>query len=409
MNRLYILIFFLLFNACQTKQKKLSITPLSVPTTNNVMFPNLTKGTDNQLYLSWMYEPDTISHLNIASYQNDRWSNTQTVATGNDWFVNWADFPSIIQQPDGTILTYYLAKNGAGTYAYDIAIKQSIDQGKTWKHPIIPHRDSTATEHGFVSFFNTGTDQTGIVWLDGRKYAKNTTEHNDHGHGHGEGTEADMTLRFANLKTDGTLHNEAEIDGRICSCCQTDAVSYQDGAIVVYRDRSANEIRDISYLIYTNGAWSIPRSVHNDNWKIAACPVNGPAIDSKEERVAVAWFTNTDATPQVLLSTTDYPASGFQKPIRIDSGTPLGRVDVKFLSKDQLTITWLESVGDKTFLQLKMLDFQGNTLQELIISEYNPSRASGFPRMEVIGESIYLAWTTVNEEGESLKMVKAFY
>lgn len=370
------------------------------------MFPNLTQGNEGQLHLSWIYEPDSISHLNMATYQNDTWSNAQTIATGSDWFVNWADFPSIIQQPDGTILTYYLAKNGAGTYAYDIAIQQSTDQGKTWGNPIIPHRDSTATEHGFVSFFNTGTDQTGIVWLDGRKYAKSAVGHDEHGHGHGEGTEADMTLRFANLKTDGTLYDEVEIDGRICSCCQTDAIPYEDGAIIVYRDRSADEIRDISYLIYKNNTWSEPRSVHNDNWKIAACPVNGPAIDSEEERVAVAWFTSANNTSKVLLSTTDYPASGFQKPIRIDSGEPLGRVDVKFLDKDRIVVTWLETVADKTFLQLKVVDFQGNTLEELTISEYNASRSSGFPRMEVIGATLYLAWTDVQVDGEKIRMVQ---
>ena len=32
-------------------------------------------------------------------------------------------------------------------------------------------------------------------------------------------------------------------------------------------------------------------AVYNDGWKIAACPVNGPAVAANGKRVALAWFT----------------------------------------------------------------------------------------------------------------------
>ena len=38
---------------------------------------------------------------------------------------------------------------------------------------------------------------------------------------------------------------DAEIDARVCDCCQTDAVNAGNTAVLVYRDRSDDETRDI--------------------------------------------------------------------------------------------------------------------------------------------------------------------
>jgi hypothetical protein len=52
--------------------------------------------------------------------------------------------------------------------------------------------------------------------------------------------------------------------------------------------------------------------VHSDNWKIDACPVNGPAIAATGRRVAVAWFTAANDTARVKLAFSSAArASGF--------------------------------------------------------------------------------------------------
>jgi hypothetical protein len=47
---------------------------------------------------------------------------------------------------------------------------------------------------------------------------------------------------------DGTLGKEVLLDGRVCECCATSAASTPDGIAVVYRDRSKEEVRDISIV-----------------------------------------------------------------------------------------------------------------------------------------------------------------
>ena len=50
-----------------------------------------------------------------------------------------------------------------------------------------------------------------------------------------------------------------------------------DGPLVAFRDRSNQEIRDIHVARVEQGKWTEAVPVHADNWRIEACPVNGPA------------------------------------------------------------------------------------------------------------------------------------
>src|SRR5690606_40682603 len=59
----------------------------------------------------------------------------------------------------------------------------------------------------------------------------------------------------------------------------------------LYRDRTVDEIRDIHVARLEDGAWRTLPAVHADNWKIAGCPVNGPAIAATGNDAVVAWFS----------------------------------------------------------------------------------------------------------------------
>ncbi len=188
--------------------------------------PNLTHGADGRLYLSWIEtDPRGVATLRFSMWNDDAWSQPQRVASGDDWFVNWADFPSVCALADGTLAAHWLQKSGGGTYSYDVMISLSRDQGKTWSKPLTPHRDGTRTEHGFVSLVPMTSTTFGVFWLDGRNMA------------HDRG---DMSLRFITLGRDGRLGKQRLVDARVCECCQTSAVVLASGdPFVVYRDRSA--------------------------------------------------------------------------------------------------------------------------------------------------------------------------
>ncbi len=395
--RYFLFLLSLLYFACTDTSTSSSPQTISfIPTPNSIaeQFPFLFAEHDT-LWMTWIQEKDASSHLQLAYFESQKqaWSIPQTIQTGKDWFVNWADFPSVIKK-ENRLMTSFLPKNGAGTYAYNVAVLQSTDYGNLWQDPFIPHTDNTPTEHGFVSLFPF-ENTIGVVWLDGRNAAQEEVVAHNHDHGN----EADMTLRFASIDENGEITNETLLDERVCSCCQTDAVTLGNGqSIVVYRDRSKEEIRDFSYVYYANGKWSSPKLIHQDNWTIAGCPVNGAAIDANGNKVAIAWYTMADGVPKVNLAFSDAISKGFSNPIQINTNPTIGRVDVKFINTDQVAVTNLEEIEGETYLILRIINTNGSIQTVKKITPYNESRASGFPRIAVLGNELFIAGTVVQKD-----------
>jgi hypothetical protein len=295
---------------------------------------------------------------------------------------------------DGTLAAHWLAKTGPDTYAYGIYISLSLDGGATWSDPVIPHRDGTPAEHGFVSFVPHSRDRIGITWLDGREMAGS-----EHGHGGGGA----MTLRYASIDRDGNLGDEALLDSKVCDCCQTDAVRTKDGSIVVaYRDRSDEEIRDMSVVRRENGGWSPPSPIHEDGWKINGCPVNGPALDSRRGMTVAAWFTvDAQDTAHVRVAFSNDGGRTFDPPVRVDDGNPHGRVDVALLKNGSALVTWLEQADStRAEIRVRRVTVDGRIGPSTAVAETSPSRASGFPRMAVWKDEVFLAWTEVGEPSQ---------
>lgn len=399
--QLVLAIFILTSTGCKQEPVEIQLewTEMQSPARDSSIFPFLFQRAGSGLWQTWLYEPDTLSRLMCAGFDGQRWSEPVQVAAAPDWFVNWADFPAVFARNDHFMATYVLPMNSTDSYAYDVGLYLSKDAGKSWTGPIVPHSDHTQTEHGFVSLLDWPGDRIGVVWLDGRNYAVETGSPH-----HGE---ADMTLRFAAIDQEGNLSEETELDNRICSCCQTDAVALANGSVVVvYRDRSPAEIRDISFVKWKDGQWSEPRSVHKDNWLIAGCPVNGPAIDAIGQQIAVAWFTAPENKAGVYLAWSEDGGEGFGAPIQIDLGKPVGRVDVKLLEKDKALVSWVESEnGNAAGLRLKVIDLAGATLASERISDYDGSRNSGFPRLAAKERQFYLTWTQT-EPVNKVRMVE---
>jgi hypothetical protein len=362
---------------------------IDCPAAPGSQVPNLAVGLDGGLYLSWI-EPRGGGHaLRFATWSDGRWSAPRTVAAGDDWFVNWADFPSMAALEDGTLAAHWLVRSGGSTYAYDVHLAVSRDGGVTWSEPLRPHRDATETEHGFVSLV-PGAEGFGVLWLDGRDTVAVPP--------------GAMTLRSATLLGNGELRDEARVDDSVCDCCSTDAVRTGDGAILVaYRDRTAAEVRDVSVARRAASGWSAPRTVHADGWEIAACPVNGPALASRGDVVAVAWFTAAREAALVQVAFSRDGGRTFGPPLRVDHGSPLGRVDVLLLDDGSALVSWLERDDSHARLLLRRVT-PARALPSIVVAATSPARASGFPRMARLGHEIVLAWT---ETGEPSRIVTA--
>ncbi|MEZ0472496.1 hypothetical protein [Luteimonas salinilitoris] len=354
--------------------------------------PDLALAPDGRVLLSWLDSRPGRRHLFRFSAWDpaqQRWQTRPvTIAIGSRMFVNWADTPHILATADGALWAHWLQKTADAPYAYDVVLTRSQDGGANWAPPVTPHDDGTPTEHGFVSLWPQGRDLLGIAWLDGR----NTGGDEHAGHGAHDGS---MMLRSALFDRGLQPVQEATVDTRTCECCKTDVAMTDRGALLVYRGRTGEEIRDILASRLEGNVWTAPRRVHADDWTMPACPVNGPDLAARGSEAVVAWYTAAGGEPQVKLARSSDAGDSFGEPLVLDRGNAVqGRVAVA-LDARQVRVLWLREDGDgqslwfaryapdlsREFERIELAKLQGR------------GRATGFPKLVVHDGVSHAVWT----------------
>lgn len=364
------------------------------------------------------------------------WTDPFTVTERDDLFANWADRPSVRRLADGSLLSHDLRKIADGTYAYGVRLQRSTDDGATWSDLGWLHDDARAVEHGFASIVATPRGAV-AVWLDGRDMPEQVADDHDHGHDHGHG--GSMTLRAVafdptSMEAVGSPASTG-LDARVCECCDTDLAWTSEGPVIVYRDRGPNEERDISIVRLVDGDWTMPMPVHRDDWRIEACPVNGPAIAATGRRVVVAWYTAATGDseqpmpPRVLVSTSDDAGATFTEPAVVSEST-VGRVDVTMLPGGDAIVSWVDLLepsagplgdlgigaardldGERGSLACRRLRRDGTLGPVSRIAGMHLGRRAGFPRLEVLpvdersglGPRLFAIWR--DEDADRIRAV----
>lgn len=347
--------------------------------------PNLFEGADGMLYMSWIVKDTSgLAILQYAAYANGSWSVPEEIARGTDWFVNWADYPAMAVDKEGNKIASYLPKSSAGTYSYDVAMRSRPAGATTWSEEWLLNDDGFDGEHGFVSIIPKPDSGFFVCWLDGRQGAN----------------KGPMSLRAAFLNPQGDKLREDVLDNRVCDCCQTSAVWPSQGPVVLYRDRSKEEVRDISIARLEAGQWRRGNPVFADNWQINGCPVNGPRADAKDNHLAVAWFSMPNDSAEVKLAFSSDNGKTFGEPIMIAHNTPLGRVDVELLDEQTAAISWLDETETGAAIWCAWVHREKGILAQQKIADTNAARASGFPQMCVHENVLYFAWTQAGEASQ---------
>jgi hypothetical protein len=168
--------------------------------------------------------------------------------------------------------------------------------------------------------------------------------------------------------------------------------------LAAYRDRSPEDVRDISVVRFAEGVWSAPRLVHRDEWKIAGCPVNGPALAVSDSLVALAWFTmsgGVDPTVNVVFSHNS--GQSFRKPVRVDRHHAEGRVDLAWLADGHALVVWLESSDSASTLWARKVSPAAVADSAILVTTLEPGRSSGIPTVASSGGTTLVAWTEAGD------------
>jgi hypothetical protein len=402
-GRLFLLAGLLAIAACGRGPAP---TLLETPASPGASLPRLSVDPEGLAWMSWV-EPEGDGHaLRFSAFEDGRWREPRTAAQGRDWFVNWADFPSVVHFGAGRMAAHWLQKVDGGLYAYHVKMAVSTDAGANWSAPLAPHADESPTEHGFVTLFPR-PGGVGAAWLDGRNTQPNDhREHDDpaghdghphpdaHQHAHGEGP---MTLRAGGLDWHGARLPEIELDPMTCDCCPTAAAETSTGIVVLYRDRTPEEIRDIRAVVQGPEGWSSPALVSDDGWEMPACPVNGPAVAAHGERLAAAWFTAAGGVPRIRLAFSTDGGHRWGPAIEVADGPVVGRVAVVMPDPDSAVVSWLDQSRMRAEIRFRRIGRDGSAGAAYKLATTVAARSSGFPQMALAGDKLLFAWTAVGD------------
>lgn len=355
---------------------------LDPPAGPGAMAPGLSAGTSG-IHLVWL-EPQAAGggqRMRISQLVGDRWQAPVDVVASDRLFANWADTPAVIEAADGTMYAHWLEKLGPGTYAYGAQLARSEDGGAHWQRMGLLHDDRSETEHGFVSFAASAEGGVEVAWLDGRATASGGL----------------MQMRAARLEGAEVVRRRL-VASSSCDCCATAMAMAAGGPVVAFRDRTAEEIRDIAVVRRTGAGWQPPVIVHQDGWKIAGCPVNGPAIAADGARVMVAWFTAAGDQARVQVSFSDDGGGSFAPPILLDGARPIGRVGAALIG-DHGYVTWLARSSAATRAQLRLARIGADGTLEAVdtIALTSPARAAGVARLVADHGRLLVAWVEASE------------
>jgi len=359
---------------------------------------NLHATADGRVVLTW-HEPTSNGRSALKLAVRDpagTWGEPRTVVEEASFFVNWADFPSFLELPNGQWMVHWLQKTAPTSYAYHVKLAITGDQGATWGEPFSPHRDVSPTEHGFVSMVPWG-DGAALLWLDGRAMqGDHEATEGDRNAGH-EMPRGAMTIRFTTVDAAGTLGEETLLDARTCECCQTALVRTANGLVAAYRDRGENELRNIAITRFANGAWSEPAPVYDDGWIFPACPVNGPSLSANGDTVVIAWFTAPNEQRRVSVAFSTDGGATWDAPVQVDDGRPVGRVDIEMLADGSALVSWLEARQQGGEVLARRVQRSGRMSRPWVVARTSEERAAGFPRMARIGDNLIFAWVDATE------------
>ena len=381
----------------------------SQPSTLNVASPapadtqcsSLTQAPDGTLHLTY-YGPApadaalnarTLWHATLAPNATT-FSPPRPIVTTPLLMENWADFATLAVGTDGALTAQWFQKSAPDAHGYNGWFSRSADGGRTWRTP-------ARLGHEFVALAPLSQGRTLAVWLESTRPLK--------GHNHLPPTDPSapyqpaMKLLARLLSPDGTSLGDWTVDPDVCTCCQnTVAVLPGDRVFVAYRGHTRDEIRDNLHTTFdlATATWSKPTTLRDDGWKIAACPVNGPAADSLGSTLAVSWFTAAEGIARVFARISVDAGTTFTAPVQIDLGRPIGRLETVALPDRSAVFLWLEMKSEKNAagLYARRLFPDGRLSAPQLLTTTTQARTGGFPRAALrLDGSLVISFTQTGD------------
>jgi hypothetical protein len=330
---------------------------------------------DGSPLLSWLEKSkDGSLSLRYSIRRGGQWSEPRTVVAHRQFFRQPAESPSVISFANGSLLAEWVELPPASGEAENLYVSASKN-GIQWTTPVMAHRDKSPVQHALASMTASGDSEASLVWLEALK-----------------GEDAPSALKRTVVSSDGQVVKEETLDSDVCTCCPTSIVRTAKGLLVAYRDHSPQDIRDIAIVRFENSRWLPSKILNPDKWEINACPVNGAAAAARENRVAIAWYTEAQDAPRTQLAMSSDGGATFSMPIRISTGNSFGHTSVVLDDHGNAIVSWLEEgSGDGVRLLVRQVTTAGVAGPVVEVAK-GAQRSIGYPRLLQVANETWIGW-----------------
>jgi hypothetical protein len=276
----------------------------------------------------------------------------------------------------------------------EIRSARSIDGGRTFIDERSLNAAGAAGDRGWHALAIDEGGTPHILWLDHRGLAARPKMAHDH---HGDG--GDMAQFSSLYYSTGT--GERELARSVCYCCKVAFAAGTDGSLfAAWRHVYTGNIRDIAFAASRDGGrtFSAPSRVSEDNWQLAGCPDDGPAMALGDGIVHLVWPTVIGGeTPQGALfyaSTRDGRTFTPRQRIATLGGPKPSHPQIVAGTNGRLLAAWDEVVdGVRRAAARSLRVTQDGTVAAGAIVSIGGATASAYPVMAMTDHGVVTAWT----------------
>jgi hypothetical protein len=361
----------LLLVAAGLSAQTLKVDALTNPSGPNSSQVNWSVTQDGNAIMSWV-ESDVLKY---SIRKGGQWSEARVIASKRHFFHHPAELPEVIGMPNGAYMAHWIETPKPDSEAEFPFVSASRD-GVKWTAPAPGQRDKSDVEHGLASMVSNGDGTASLFFLQSLK-----------------GPDAPTSLMRSIISANGNEIKEETLDPDVCECCPTATGKTSRGLIVVYRDHTKEDIRDMAVTRFENGRWTSPKIIYPDKWQVDACPVNAGAVATKGDRVAVSWYTAGGDKPRVELSLSPDSGADFGKATVVSTGSAYGYTSIAIDDAGGAYVSWLERNGDNAKLLVRHVGADGMAGPVTQVAT-GTRKSLGYPRIVRVGNELLIGWNT---------------
>ena len=248
------------------------------------------------------------------------------------------------------------------------------------------------------------------VWLDGRAAsstpepavkAKPAAPGGAHRHG-----AVRQDIYHAMWKGDGAPI-ETAVASNVCFCCKTAVVTRGADVFVAWRHLFPGGVRDIAIARSSDGGRTFPEPtrVSEDNWKIDACPDDGPSMTVDAEGVLrLAWPTLLEEGGAqriaIFASTSRDGGATFSPRTRVDGASGgAAHPRIATTGAGRSAIVWDELAEGTRRVVFRLTD--GGTPAVL-----STGRIAIYPAIAAAGDGFVVAWTDQSDKESTIRALR---